>query len=250
LFRVSLMPFSRSLLFVMLAIAGFAGLARSQTAPAKNPRTSAATNVDGTSDPCTSNLNSVCALVDSSVDRRVNADVLQLSQGALALDPLPQDELAPVAPPPVSRSANASSGSAQSKAGAVSVRLPLASELSDPVAVPPVIVFPVAAYDAEPDSLSLNALRERKRLRASLRQREQSRRDQVDGPQTNSTRQLRASGIAATRPVTKIVTQAEPVWPEHPRSWPRRRPRTVWKRTAEREQSRATPPGGYLHVGP
>ncbi len=231
----------------MLAIAVFAGVARGQTVPAKNPRISAATNVDGTSDPCTSNLNSVCALVDSSVDRRVNADVLQLSQGAVALDPLGEDELAPVASPPVSRSANVSRGSAQPGANAMSVRLPLASELSDPVAAPP----PVTTYDAEPDPLSLNALRERKRSRANQRQREQARRNQVDGAQANASQQLRASGIvAANRPAKKIPTQAEPAWLEHSRSQPRRRPRTVWKRTAEPGQSRVTPSGGYFNGGP
>lgn len=234
----------------MLAIAGFAGVARGQTAPAQNPRVSAATNVDGTSDPCASNLNSVCALVDSSVDRRVNADVLQLSQGAVALDPLPEDELAPIAPPPVSRSAHASPGSTQPGASVVSDSLPLASEPSDPVAAPPVTLFPVTTYDAEQNPLSLNALRERKRMRASQRQPEQARRNQVDGPQSNSTQQLRASGIAANRLATKMPTQTESAWLEHPRSRPRRRPRTTWKRTAEPGQSLATPSGGYFNGGP
>jgi len=231
----------------MLAITVFAGVSRGQTMAAKNHRVSAAT----TSDPCTSNLNSVCALVDSSVDSLVNADVLQLSQGALALDALPENEESPPVPPLlVSRSANASPARAHPGAGAAGIR-PLASQPSHPVAVSPATLFPATTYDAEPDPLGLNQLRERNRWRASWRQRKQARRDQVDEGQTNSSRQLGISGFAeASGRVTKMPTQSQWAWPEHPRSSTRRRPRTGWKRTAEPGQSRATPWGSYVHPGP
>ena len=76
-----------------ILVAGLAGLAcqvEAQTVPLANrARIASANDASAASDPCSSDAHVLCALVDASVDRSIRADVLEFSQGAVALQAIP-----------------------------------------------------------------------------------------------------------------------------------------------------------------
>ena len=137
---------------------------------------------------CTPNLDPIAALVDSSVDRHIHADVLELSGGALGGTTLPSATPVvrhePISPPSISTSLQPQTRVPVPAAGAsdtTRARADLPRSLSPPLAT------------GETDSLNRDAawLRDRKLSRA--RQREEIRRRQTRAMQKNRRQQCTQS---------------------------------------------------------
>ena len=169
---------------VLLAAAIFPRSALAQAVPPHSTaRGSTATSGAFKVQPSTSGLDPICALLDSSVDRAVHADVLEQMQDTSGLEPLTagrgQNQLAPQALPAPSRS-----GKSIPRADAVAQVSPVAEPddaLGRASLVRPEFTLGISAPELEPDIFSLAKheitrmrLREREELR--LRQNRESQR--------------------------------------------------------------------------
>ena len=175
-----------------ILVAGLAGLAcqvEAQTAPLANrARIASANDASAASDPCSSDVHVLCALVDASVDRSIRADVLEFSQGAVALQAIPG---AYERSQPATRPASASSAvrAGHPRPAAVDAAQPSVHSAVLPSSSPPQIgdSSPPAAEVRE-ESLNSRALRlrEQKSSRPVWREREAANRPLVEArPQAN-----------------------------------------------------------------
>lgn len=241
------MKFSRCLWTAVVATATLQG-GLSQTVYRNSNNGVQAKAADATQDSCLSNLNSVCALVDRSIDSGVHADVQELSQGAFALQPLPATERLPLTPR-FSATTIASARNSHSTRDPGAQNQPGTNESSSTIAG-----FPLRMTDSSPtarviENGSLNAgalaLRERRSLQSIWQQPDRTRRVSLSGRLqssarssasspwiTSSTKQRAQRDQAArhvfkkqppnrtTRETHKAGSKIEGARPRYPKSWP------------------------------